>query len=1405
MAKLPLITVVAPESGPVKIAAIPDGVGGDPKGYFDSTTGAVVVEKLDAPVFTTSDKGLVPTAPTASQTTKFLRGDGTWAVPAGGGGGGGGTVDSVTGVSPISVDSTDPANPEVSIAISFGAEYFVNTSGNDTTGDGTSIKPFATITKALEVANAVAGTAFLKINVSPGDYTGSLNITRQNILIQGAGCNPEERVTKITGTVTVDSTGIADAFNVQVALAGLFIQSSTTSPALSFTGTGYETLSVSGCLLYASNAAANVVSCNSNGAQRSILILRNCTVLHGSSSASATVAKFSYGDIRFDSVRVYTTGSGSAGYGIELLNSSTLFADRSQIDVTTTTAAIFGSGTSATQKLLMSNSSVTNRGSNANSHSISITNGLAASGNVAAYLWQNILSTFNASAKAINGTLGQSLVYYGSMAFGPNAIGAINSGIGTGVSLVALTEKLGNLDAPLTAANGGTGLGSPSSLDAGKVLAVKSGGGGYELVVGGGGGGGGTVVSVTGTSPITVNDTDPTNPVVGIDETLIGIDSTQVSGLGSLATKSTISNTDVDTNAAIERSKLGVGTAGYVVINDGSTGAFSSEAQLSPARGGTGLAAPVSGDVGKVLTAKNDGTYELATPTTGTVTSLTAGTGLTGGTITNSGTISLESDVVDAATKGTTSKSVSITVDTYGRVTSLSDADISIDGSKVSGTVGLANGGTGQDLSGVSSGQAIVGTNSGVVGAVTVSKDATLASDGQLTVAGIQGRAVSSAAPIAGQSLVWSDAGTGSWVPGDTAAGGSGGGGVVYFMNAGTGRTDGGLPLGTYQLGRTAEVSSSPITSMSVPTGGWTRIAGFVSDTNDPSIGHLPAGIWDFNIYATSTADANTMVFRLSLYEYNGSTDPELGSPIATTLTTSIYEPTVTTQYQATFNIPQTDFTNKRLYLKLEAQAYVSGKNVTFDFGDSFASHTHTTVPSVTGSGFVKVLNDVIVSTGQTIDLNSGSDVGTSVLGVVNGGTGAASVSANTVFAGPNGSSGAPSFRALVAADVPDLSSTYLTVSSASSTYAALSGATFTGNISAPTITASTQLNTNKIVASSVLTVEAGTGTVSYITPPTELVAIDLSLEGGAALSGNANGGHIYLLGGAKSGTGTNGAVYIGTSNTSAVTIGATEITTTVAGTLAASTAAADTNTTQVATTAFVVGQGYLKSATASSTYAPLDSPTFTGTPAAPTASADTNTTQVATTAFVVGQASSTTPAMDGSATTGTSLKYARADHVHPIDTSRAPLDSPTLTGTPAAPTASAGTNSTQIATTAFVTTAVANAVGVPYDLPVEIAGTPPTSTRVVNFKAVRAFRLASSGHQGGAVTAPTGTAVVCTVKKNNATIGSGATITFNTDGTVTFSIPQTDFGVSDLLTVETPSNVYSADTLFLTLAMSLK
>lgn len=88
--------------------------------------------------------------------------------------------------------------------------------------------------------------------------------------------------------------------------------------------------------------------------------------------------------------------------------------------------------------------------------------------------------------------------------------------------------------------------------------------------------------------------------------------------------------------------------------------------------------------------------------------------------------------------------------------------------------------------------------------------------------------------------------------------------------------------------------------------------------------------------------------------------------------------------------------------------------------------------------------------------------------------------------------------------------------------------------------------------------------------------------------------------------------------------------------------------------------------------YAPKDSPTLTGTPKAPTAPAGTNTTQIASTAFVQAVV--------------TALNNALA--------LKAPLASPGLTGTPTAPTAAQTVNNTQIATTAFVKSALAALVG---------------------------------------------------------------------------------------------------------------
>lgn len=74
-----------------------------------------------------------------------------------------------------------------------------------------------------------------------------------------------------------------------------------------------------------------------------------------------------------------------------------------------------------------------------------------------------------------------------------------------------------------------------------------------------------------------------------------------------------------------------------------------------------------------------------------------------------------------------------------------------------------------------------------------------------------------------------------------------------------------------------------------------------------------------------------------------------------------------------------------------------------------------------------------------------------------------------------------------------------------------------------------------------------------------------VAVAGGAGTAGNANGGAVTLLGGNANGSGTDGTVGIGTSNTSAITIGAASIATSVVGpinrTVGASTAAAGTTT----------------------------------------------------------------------------------------------------------------------------------------------------------------------------------------------------------------------------------------------------
>ena len=199
--------------------------------------------------------------------------------------------------------------------------------------------------------------------------------------------------------------------------------------------------------------------------------------------------------------------------------------------------------------------------------------------------------------------------------------------------------------------------------------------------------------------------------------------------------------------------------------------------------------------------------------------------------------------------------------------------------------------------------------------------------------------------------------------------------------------------------------------------------------------------------------------------------------------------------------------------------------------------------------------------------------------------------------------------------------------------------------------------------------------------------------------------------------------------------------------------------------------------------------------------------------------ASSSTPANLGTAAVGTSTAYARADHVHKKPTlsdlgaaasshthgniandgsissnkgtivitnsstgkleasgtalsTLAPKASPALTGTPTAPTAAAGTNTTQIATTAFVNAAFQANDAMVFKGTIGTGGTvtalPATHYQGWTYKVITAGQYAGQ-------TCEVGDMIICVTDGTTATDSHWTIVQSNTDGVVVGPSSSTD------------------------------
>lgn len=203
---------------------------------------------------------------------------------------------------------------------------------------------------------------------------------------------------------------------------------------------------------------------------------------------------------------------------------------------------------------------------------------------------------------------------------------------------------------------------------------------------------------------------------------------------------------------------------------------------------------------------------------------------------------------------------------------------------------------------------------------------------------------------------------------------------------------------------------------------------------------------------------------------------------------------------------------------------------------------------------------------------------------------------------------------------------------------------TFTGNVTAPTATVGT--NTTQVATTAFVLANA---------------------SGGGAVTSVAGRTGVVTLTSADVGLGN----VTNESKATMFTSPAFTVTPT------APTPATADNSVNIATTAFVKAQNYLTSAPVTSVATKTGAVTLvagdvglgnvtneskatmftdavlTGNPTVLTLPVDDVSARIANAAWVIAQASSTAPVMDGTATVGVSKRWARADHIHPSDTTR--------------------------------------------------------------------------------------------------------------------------------------------------------
>lgn len=193
--------------------------------------------------------------------------------------------------------------------------------GNDTTGDGSLLKPFKTIQKGITTAELTAAWSNqVIVSVYPSTGTGyveNLTFSQQGVVLRSELPNYRSDVVMVRGNVTINLTGTAGGGNYSAGNNAIYIQgfifTCSTGNTITFSGTTFQRAFITGCYIDVTGTGSAVVLTNTGlfGSTKSTITAKDTDFTNGNSTNPT---------IKVSAGRIFISGS-----NVTLANSSSAY------------------------------------------------------------------------------------------------------------------------------------------------------------------------------------------------------------------------------------------------------------------------------------------------------------------------------------------------------------------------------------------------------------------------------------------------------------------------------------------------------------------------------------------------------------------------------------------------------------------------------------------------------------------------------------------------------------------------------------------------------------------------------------------------------------------------------------------------------------------------------------------------------------------------------------------------------------------------------------------------------------------------------------------------------------------------------------------------------------------------